>query len=75
MTEIAARHYASLAVPRYTSYPTAADFSPAVGKDQYEAWLRRLRQGNRFLSIFMCLIVVTSATIAAVTPRLRGVIP
>ncbi|KAB0540004.1 oxygen-independent coproporphyrinogen-3 oxidase [Pseudochrobactrum saccharolyticum] len=46
MTEIAARHYASLAVPRYTSYPTAADFSPAVGKDQYEAWLRRLRQGE-----------------------------
>ena len=46
MTEIAARHYASLAVPRYTSYPTAADFSAAVGKDQYEAWLRRLRQGE-----------------------------
>lgn len=46
MTETAARHYASLAVPRYTSYPTAADFSPAVGQDQYEAWLRRLRQGE-----------------------------
>ena len=46
MTEIAARHYASLAVPRYTSYPTAADFSPAVGTEQYEAWLRRLRQGQ-----------------------------
>lgn len=46
MTEIAVKHYASLAVPRYTSYPTAADFTPAIGKDQYEAWLRRLRQGE-----------------------------
>lgn len=46
MTEITARHYASLAVPRYTSYPTAADFTAAVGKEQYEAWLRRLRQGE-----------------------------
>lgn len=41
-----ARHYASLAVPRYTSYPTAADFSPQVGKDQYQTWLRRLRQSE-----------------------------
>ncbi|WP_439272518.1 oxygen-independent coproporphyrinogen III oxidase [Pseudochrobactrum sp. HB0163] len=46
MTEVAARHYASLAVPRYTSYPTAADFTAAVGREQYEAWLRRLRQGE-----------------------------
>ncbi|MDE8344204.1 MAG: oxygen-independent coproporphyrinogen III oxidase [Acidocella sp.] len=29
-------------VPRYTSYPTAPHFSPAVGADRYVAWLRNL---------------------------------
>jgi oxygen-independent coproporphyrinogen-3 oxidase len=28
--------------PRYTSYPTAAQFTPAVGPETYEAWLRAL---------------------------------
>jgi oxygen-independent coproporphyrinogen-3 oxidase len=30
------------AVPRYTSYPTAPNFSPAVDADVYRAWLARL---------------------------------
>lgn len=29
-------------VPRYTSYPTAPHFSPAVGPERYAAWLERL---------------------------------
>jgi oxygen-independent coproporphyrinogen-3 oxidase len=29
-------------VPRYTSYPTAAQFSPAVGPHEHAAWLRDL---------------------------------
>ena len=29
-------------VPRYTSYPTAAQFSPAVGPVEHAAWLRQL---------------------------------
>lgn len=31
-----------LRVPRYTSYPTAPHFSPAVGGDVYARWLSRL---------------------------------
>jgi oxygen-independent coproporphyrinogen III oxidase len=31
-----------LRVPRYTSYPTAAQFSPAVGPAHYAAWLAAL---------------------------------
>ncbi len=29
-------------VPRYTSYPTAPNFSPAIGPDDYAAWLAAL---------------------------------
>jgi oxygen-independent coproporphyrinogen-3 oxidase len=29
-------------VPRYTSYPTAPHFTPAVGADRYAAWLQAL---------------------------------
>lgn len=29
-------------IPRYTSYPTAPHFSPAIGADDYKAWLSRL---------------------------------
>ena len=36
------RRYAGLSVPRYTSYPTAAEFSPAVGPDDKARWLERL---------------------------------
>jgi oxygen-independent coproporphyrinogen-3 oxidase len=35
--------YALQPVPRYTSYPTAADFSPAVGAAEAGAWLRSVR--------------------------------
>ncbi|MCX7382984.1 MAG: oxygen-independent coproporphyrinogen III oxidase [Alphaproteobacteria bacterium] len=34
-------HY-DVAVPRYTSYPTAPHFSPGIGTDAYAAWLRDL---------------------------------
>jgi oxygen-independent coproporphyrinogen-3 oxidase len=38
-----ARRYAGCHVPRYTSYPTAADFFvPTVGTREHAAWLGRL---------------------------------
>jgi oxygen-independent coproporphyrinogen-3 oxidase len=33
------RRYAGYNVPRYTSYPTAADFTPDVGAKEHVAWL------------------------------------
>lgn len=36
------RRYAGYNVPRYTSYPTAADFSPDVGAKDHEVWLAGL---------------------------------
>src|SRR6185312_13915607 len=36
------RRYAGYNVPRYTSYPTAADFTPVVTASQHAAWLRDL---------------------------------
>jgi oxygen-independent coproporphyrinogen-3 oxidase len=36
------RRYAGYNVPRYTSYPTAADFTPEVGPKQHKAWLAGL---------------------------------
>lgn len=42
MSEDVIRHYASLAVPRYTSYPTAADFTPQVTSAHMGSWLRQL---------------------------------
>ncbi|ENQ72429.1 hypothetical protein C963_00928 [Brucella melitensis CNGB 1120] len=41
MHDDAIRRYAALAVPRYTSYPTAADFVP-VGMDTTRRWLRQI---------------------------------
>ncbi|MBI1206391.1 MAG: oxygen-independent coproporphyrinogen III oxidase [Azospirillum sp.] len=38
--------YDALRVPRYTSYPTAPHFSPAVGADHYREWLGRLAPGT-----------------------------
>ncbi len=38
--ELAAKY--DLRVPRYTSYPTAPHFSPAVGADRYGQWLAEL---------------------------------
>ena len=40
MLELAKRHAAP--VPRYTSYPTAAQFTDGVGRDDTAAWLRSL---------------------------------
>ena len=34
--------YAAMRVPRYTSYPTAPNFVPAVDHNQYRSWLRSL---------------------------------
>ena len=36
------RDYARLQVPRYTSYPTAAEFTTAVGAADQKRWLREL---------------------------------
>lgn len=36
------RRYAGHNVPRYTSYPTAADFSPGVTAREHASWLGRL---------------------------------
>lgn len=41
MNEIV-RHYARLQVPRYTSYPTAAEFTTAVGTADQKRWLAGL---------------------------------
>ncbi|SCD24388.1 oxygen-independent coproporphyrinogen III oxidase [Brucella inopinata] len=41
MHDDAIRRYAALAVPRYTSYPTAVDFVP-VGMDTTRRWLRQI---------------------------------
>ena len=38
--------------PRYTSYPTAPNFTPAVTTDAYKTWLRQLPRGAR-LSLYL----------------------
>jgi oxygen-independent coproporphyrinogen-3 oxidase len=44
--DLLAHHLARITVPRYTSYPTAADFSDAVGPSQHAAWLGELDPGQ-----------------------------
>ena len=39
MPEALIRRYGAITVPRYTSYPTAADFSAGVGADRYARWI------------------------------------
>ena len=39
-------------VPRYTSYPTAPHFSPAVGASQFENWIRAIPAGSS-ISLYM----------------------
>ncbi len=46
------RRYAALAVPRYTSYPTAAEFSAAVTPDDHARWLSRVPAGQR-ISLYL----------------------
>ena len=43
-TDLAAS-YGEERLPRYTSYPTAPHFSPAVGPDTYAEWLAGLPAG------------------------------
>ena len=38
-------------VPRYTSYPTAAQFTPSVGPVQHDAWLRDLNEVSASLYV------------------------
>ena len=47
-----ARRYAERNVPRYTSYPTAADFTPIVGAADHEAWLANL-DGRESISVYL----------------------
>jgi oxygen-independent coproporphyrinogen-3 oxidase len=44
--------YSAIPVPRYTSYPTAAEFSPAVGPAETGRWLGRLG-GEKPLSVYL----------------------
>ncbi|WP_298252955.1 oxygen-independent coproporphyrinogen III oxidase [Bradyrhizobium sp.] len=46
------RRYAGYNVPRYTSYPTAADFTPAVTADEHAAWLGSL-DGRESVSLYL----------------------
>lgn len=39
-------------VPRYTSYPTAPHFSPAVGPSHFEDWIRAIPAGSS-ISLYM----------------------
>jgi oxygen-independent coproporphyrinogen III oxidase len=38
--------YAAMRVPRYTSYPTAPNFNPAIDQRDYRSWLRRIPAGE-----------------------------
>jgi oxygen-independent coproporphyrinogen-3 oxidase len=44
--------YAAMRVPRYTSYPTAPNFSPAIDGTEYRRWLRSLDCGSS-VSIYL----------------------
>ncbi|MFQ5346362.1 MAG: oxygen-independent coproporphyrinogen III oxidase [Rhodothalassiaceae bacterium] len=46
MTDATLLHYAAATVPRYTSYPTAAQFGPAVGGAEQRAWLAGIVPGT-----------------------------
>ncbi len=42
-------------VPRYTSYPTAAQFTPSVGAVQHAEWLRDLNEVSA--SLYACAVL------------------
>lgn len=44
--------YACAAVPRYTSYPTAVQFSDAVGRDEAESWAAAVDH-DRAISVYV----------------------
>lgn len=48
--ELLAR-YADARIPRYTSYPTAPNFSDEVGETDYKAWLAQLPPGTASLYV------------------------
>ena len=48
----AARQYARYNVPRYTSYPTAADFMPDIAGSDHAAWLAELN-GGESISVYL----------------------
>ena len=37
-----AKSYGQDRLPRYTSYPTAPHFSPAIGEENYRSWLKSM---------------------------------
>ena len=39
--------------PRYTSYPTAMEFSPAVGEQDYVRWVKESNSSQRPLSLYV----------------------
>lgn len=51
MNEVA-RRYADRNVPRYTSYPTAADFKLSVGVSDHQSWLANLG-GRESISVYL----------------------
>ena len=57
MQDTALRQYAALAVPRYTSYPTAADFNKKVGAAEFSNWLRQLHDGDN-VSLYLHLLLL-----------------
>lgn len=44
--------YAAMRVPRYTSYPTAPNFSPAIDGTEYRRWLSAVAAGSK-LSLYL----------------------
>ncbi|SEP72267.1 coproporphyrinogen III oxidase, anaerobic [Faunimonas pinastri] len=46
------RRYGTRQVPRYTSYPTAVEFSASVGAAEHQAWLGNLQAGQK-VSIYL----------------------
>ncbi len=46
------KKYLNSRVPRYTSYPTALQFTDAVGEDVYKAWLGAVK-ADQTLSLYV----------------------
>ena len=63
--------YADARIPRYTSYPTAPHFSPAIGEAEYRSWLSARSSGPASLYLHvpfcraMCWYCGCHTTVAA----------